>query len=134
MFSLLIGLAISMAVAMFGYSRARAFVSERLRYVDAVNHPFAPLMAGVGIAFALGALVRPDRGSWHRVDLWSRRWPRRLRRPWRRSPPPARLTGVGRRLTVASGALLRRRERLTGVGWRVVRYSLARSSASSSVI
>ncbi|HEX6941843.1 MAG TPA: hypothetical protein VF128_02880 [Gemmatimonadaceae bacterium] len=56
MFSLLIGLAISMAVAMFGYSRARAFVSERLRYVDAVNHPFAPLMAGVG-AFALGALV-----------------------------------------------------------------------------
>lgn len=56
MFSLLLGLAISLAVAIFGYSRARAFVSERLRYVDAVNHPLAPLMAGAG-AFALGALV-----------------------------------------------------------------------------
>jgi hypothetical protein len=56
MISLLIGLAISMAVALFGYSRARAFVSERLRYVDAVNHPLAPIMAGIG-AFAVGALV-----------------------------------------------------------------------------
>lgn len=56
MFSLLLGLAISLAVAVFGYSRARAFVSERLRYVDAVNHPLAPLMAGVGAFFA-GALV-----------------------------------------------------------------------------
>lgn len=56
MFSLLLGLAISMAVAIFGYSRARAFVSERLRYVDAVNHPLAPLMAGAG-AFLVGALV-----------------------------------------------------------------------------
>ena len=54
MFSILIGLAISMAVAVIGYSRARAFVSERLRYVDAVNHPLAPFMAGVG-AFAVGA-------------------------------------------------------------------------------
>ena len=56
MISLLLGLAISMAVAFFGYSRARAFVSEKLRYVDAVNHPFAPFMAGIG-AFAVGALV-----------------------------------------------------------------------------
>ena len=56
MVSLLIGLAISMAVAFFGYSRARAFVSERLRYVDAVNHPFAPFMAGIG-AFGIAAIV-----------------------------------------------------------------------------
>lgn len=56
MFSLLIGLAISVAVALVGYSRARAFVSERLRYVDAVNHPLAPLLAGAG-AFAVAALV-----------------------------------------------------------------------------
>jgi len=56
MFMLLISLAISMAVALFGYSRARAFVSERLRYVDAVNHPLAPVMAGAG-AFAVAALV-----------------------------------------------------------------------------
>src|SRR5688500_20233086 len=56
MFSLLLGLAISMAVAILGFSRARAFVSERLRYVDAVNHPLAPLMAGSG-AFFVCALV-----------------------------------------------------------------------------
>ena len=56
MFSLLIGLAISMAVAIVGYSRARAFVSEKLRYVDAVNHPLAPLMAGAG-AFGVGAVA-----------------------------------------------------------------------------
>lgn len=54
--SLLLGLAISMVVAVLGYSRARAFVSERLRYVDAVNHPLAPLMAGAA-AFFVGALV-----------------------------------------------------------------------------
>ncbi len=50
MLTLLIGFAISTAVALFGYSRARAFVSERLRYVDAVNHPAAPVLAGVGAA------------------------------------------------------------------------------------
>lgn len=50
MFSLLLGFAISAAVAFFAYSRARAFVSERLRYVDAVNHPIAPVAAGVGAA------------------------------------------------------------------------------------
>jgi hypothetical protein len=47
---LLISFAISVAVAMFTYSRTRAFVSERLRYVDAVNHPIAPIAAGVGAA------------------------------------------------------------------------------------
>ena len=56
MFSLLLGLAISMVVAVIGYSRTRAFVSERLRYVDAVNHPLAPLLAGLG-AFLAGALI-----------------------------------------------------------------------------
>jgi hypothetical protein len=50
MLTLLIGLAISTAVALIGYSRSRAFVSERLRYVDAVNHPLAPALAGVGAA------------------------------------------------------------------------------------
>ena len=50
MFSLLIGFAISAAVAIFAYSRSRAFVNERLRYVDAVNHPLAPVAAGVGVA------------------------------------------------------------------------------------
>jgi len=50
MLTLLIGFAITAAVSLFGYSRARAFVSQRLRYVDAVNHPAAPVLAGVGAA------------------------------------------------------------------------------------
>ena len=56
MFSLLLGLLISLAVAAVGYSKSRSFVNERLRYVDAVNHPLAPFMAGIG-AFLVGALV-----------------------------------------------------------------------------
>ncbi|NUQ12301.1 MAG: hypothetical protein HUU26_08245 [Gemmatimonadaceae bacterium] len=50
MFSILLGFAISAAVAFFAYSRSRAFVSERLRYVDAINHPIAPFAAGAGAA------------------------------------------------------------------------------------
>ena len=67
MISLMLGLIISLAVAMFGYSRSRAFVSERLRYVDAVNHPFAPFVGalvagflpivGVGTALTFGLSV-----------------------------------------------------------------------------
>lgn len=47
MLSLIIGFAISTAVAFFAYSRSRAFVNQKLRYVDAVNHPLAPVAAGV---------------------------------------------------------------------------------------
>jgi hypothetical protein len=50
MLMLLISFAISAGVALFGYQRSRAFVAERLRYVDAVNHPIAPVAAGVGAA------------------------------------------------------------------------------------
>jgi len=50
MLTLLISFGIAVAVASFGYTRSRAFVSERLRYVDAVNHPLAPWIAGVGAA------------------------------------------------------------------------------------
>jgi hypothetical protein len=46
----LLGLAASLAVSAFGYARARKFVSERLRYVEGVNHPAAPIVAGVGAA------------------------------------------------------------------------------------
>jgi hypothetical protein len=81
MFSLLLGLAISMVVAVLGYSRARAFVSERLRYVDAVNHPLAPLMAGAG-AFLVGALVAAFlRRRRHGAHVWLGGWPRSFRRP-----------------------------------------------------
>jgi hypothetical protein len=46
----LLGFAASTAIVFFGYSRARRFVSEKLRYVDAVNHPAAPVVAAVGAA------------------------------------------------------------------------------------
>lgn len=54
---LLLSFAISVAVAMVGYSRTRAFVTERLRYVDAVQHPLAPVAAGVGAALVAAPVV-----------------------------------------------------------------------------
>lgn len=49
---LLVGL-----VAVFGgYTAARRFVRDRLRYVDAVQRPAAPLLAGAG-ATALAAVL-----------------------------------------------------------------------------
>ncbi len=50
MLTLLISLAIAAGVAAVAYSRSRAFVAGRLRYVDGVNHPLAPWVAGVGAA------------------------------------------------------------------------------------
>ncbi len=46
MFSMLLGLAVSTVIAYFGYSQARRFVAGRLRYVEAVNNPVIPLLAG----------------------------------------------------------------------------------------
>lgn len=46
MLDFLIGLTASTAVAVFGFTRARRFVGDRLRYVDAINHPVAPVVAG----------------------------------------------------------------------------------------
>lgn len=50
MLEFLIGFAATTAVAVFSYARARRFVSERLRYVDAVHHPVAPIVAAAGAA------------------------------------------------------------------------------------
>jgi hypothetical protein len=50
MFFMLISFAIAVVVGMAGYSISRGFVANKLRFVDAVNHPFAPIAAGVGIA------------------------------------------------------------------------------------
>jgi len=58
MFGFLISVIAATAVAFFGYSAARNFVRARLRYVDAVNNPITPVIAGVGAA-ALGAVVVP---------------------------------------------------------------------------
>lgn len=44
------------AAAIFGFSASRNFVRARLRYVDAVNHPLTPIVAGLG-AGVLGVVV-----------------------------------------------------------------------------
>lgn len=41
---------ITMALATLAYAQARAFVTRRLRYVDAVQNALTPIIAGVGTA------------------------------------------------------------------------------------
>lgn len=38
----------AMAAATIGYAQSRSFVRGRMRYVDAVQHPLAPLVAAAG--------------------------------------------------------------------------------------
>lgn len=52
----LIALTISLAASWFGYSTARRFVRERLRYVEGALSPWAAIVAGVGAA-VVGALI-----------------------------------------------------------------------------
>jgi hypothetical protein len=54
-FDLLI-IALTLALVYAGYAAARRFVRERLRYVDAVQKPAAPLLAG-GAALLLAAVI-----------------------------------------------------------------------------
>jgi hypothetical protein len=42
----LLGIAITAVVAYVGYSQSRRFVFSRLRYVDFINHPIMPVIAG----------------------------------------------------------------------------------------
>lgn len=44
----LISLAASFAAALIGFTQARSFVRQRLRYVDAAQGSAAPVIAGVG--------------------------------------------------------------------------------------
>ncbi len=53
----LIAFAISSAAILIGYTQARAFVSERLRYVDAAQSGMAPLIAGAGAAVVAGVVA-----------------------------------------------------------------------------
>jgi hypothetical protein len=53
----LIVLLVTLVVAYGGYSSARHFVRDRLRYVDAVQKPVAPLLAGAGAAALAAVLV-----------------------------------------------------------------------------
>jgi hypothetical protein len=56
MLTLLLTILLAAVAAGFGFRTARAFVRDRLRYVDAAMSPFAPWVAG-GLATCLGALV-----------------------------------------------------------------------------
>jgi hypothetical protein len=48
--SSLIGLGIAVALAILGYVNARRFVRTRLRFVDAIQRPLAPWIAGIATA------------------------------------------------------------------------------------
>jgi hypothetical protein len=47
----------STVLAIVGFAQARAFVTRRLRYVDAVHSRLAPIVAGVGAALLALPLV-----------------------------------------------------------------------------
>lgn len=53
----LIALALSGAGAFFGYVKSRQFVRGRLRYVDNVQKPVAPVVAGTVAAVAAAPVV-----------------------------------------------------------------------------
>src|SRR5215510_4586125 len=59
MFFGLLALATTLGVSWFGYSSARRFVRERLRYVDAALTPGAAIVAGLGAALIAAALLTP---------------------------------------------------------------------------
>ncbi len=53
-------LLISLAAGFIGFVVARSFVSRRLRFVDSVHSPMAPIVAGVAAAaVALPAAILP---------------------------------------------------------------------------
>jgi hypothetical protein len=53
----LIGLVVAVGAAGAGYLRSRSFVAYRLRYVDAVQTPVAPLIAGAAAAVIAAPVV-----------------------------------------------------------------------------
>lgn len=57
MFFTLISFALAVVIGMAGYSLSRNFVANRLRFVDAVNKPFVPLLAGIGTAIVAMPLM-----------------------------------------------------------------------------
>jgi hypothetical protein len=54
---LILSILVSFAASMLAYSQVRNFVSRRLRYVDAVQTPLAPFVAGVVAAVILLPIV-----------------------------------------------------------------------------
>ncbi len=55
----LIGLVLAVAGGIFSFGLARGFVRRRLRFVDAVQSPFAPYIAGgIGLILGWGIVAR----------------------------------------------------------------------------
>ena len=57
MITLLIGFAIAIIASGFAFRESRDFVRRRLRFVDAVQSPLAPIVAGVGAALLTGVVA-----------------------------------------------------------------------------
>lgn len=53
----LISFAIAFVAATLSFREARAFVRKRLRFVDAVQSPMAPILAGLGATLLVGILA-----------------------------------------------------------------------------
>lgn len=53
----LIGLMIAAGAAGVGYVRSRSFVTQRLRYVDAIQSPAAPLVAAAAAVTVAAPIV-----------------------------------------------------------------------------
>jgi len=47
----------SVAIATFGYWQARKYVQNKLRFVDAVHSPIAPLIAGICAALVISPIT-----------------------------------------------------------------------------
>ncbi len=52
----LIWLGVSGATAVYGYMKSRKFVRSKLRFVDAIQNPAVPWIAGIGTAVAASAI------------------------------------------------------------------------------
>jgi hypothetical protein len=52
----LIWLGVSGAAAVYGYLKSRKFVRSKLRFVDAIQNPAVPWVAGIATAIAASAL------------------------------------------------------------------------------
>ena len=57
MITLIISFAIAFFAAGLAFREARKFVRGRLRFVDAIQNPLAPILAGIGTALVVGLLA-----------------------------------------------------------------------------
>lgn len=77
MFFALLSFAAAILTGMAGYALSRNFVANRLRFVDAVNKPYVPLLAGAGTAIvampimALLPIVGPGTALTLGLAVWA---------------------------------------------------------------